>query len=54
LSAITPSIVACDFRVVGTARFRALYVFLLMEVGTRRIVSGTGDGRKEVRPRSDP
>ena len=32
------SIVACDFRVVVTARFRTLYVFLLMEVGTRRIV----------------
>ena len=32
------SIVACDFLVVVTARFRALYVFLLMEIGTRRIV----------------
>ena len=32
------SIVACDFLVVVTARFRTLYVFLLMEVGTRRIV----------------
>ena len=32
------SIVACDFLVVVTARFRILYVFLLMEVGTRRIV----------------
>jgi hypothetical protein len=32
------SIVACDFLVVMTARFRTLYVFLLMEVGTRRIV----------------
>lgn len=32
------SIVACDFLVVLTARFRTLYVFLLMEVGTRRIV----------------
>jgi transposase InsO family protein len=31
------SIVACDFFVVVTARFRILYVFLLMEVGTRRI-----------------
>jgi transposase InsO family protein len=31
------SIVACDFLVVVTARFRTLYVFLLMEVGTRRI-----------------
>src|ERR1700739_1445357 len=32
------SIVACDFLVVVTARFRTLSVFLLMEVGTRRIV----------------
>ena len=32
------SIVACDFLVVVTARFRTLYVFLLMEVGTRRIM----------------
>jgi hypothetical protein len=32
------SIVACDFLVEVTARFRILYVFLLMEVGTRRIV----------------
>ena len=32
------SIVACDFLVVVTARFRTLYVVLLMEVGTRRIV----------------
>jgi putative transposase len=32
------SIFVCDFLVVVTARFRTLYVFLLMEVGTRRIV----------------
>ena len=32
------SIVACDFLVVVTAWFRTLYVFLLMEIGTRRIV----------------
>ena len=32
------SIVACDFLVVVTARFQVLCVFLLMEVGTRRIV----------------
>ncbi len=32
------SIVACAFLVVVTARFRTLYVFLLMEVATRRIV----------------
>jgi len=30
-------IVACDFFVVITATFRTLYVFVLMEVGTRRI-----------------
>jgi hypothetical protein len=32
------AIVACDFLVVVTARFRVLYVFLLMEHGTRRIL----------------
>jgi len=32
------SIVACDFRVVITARFRLLYVFVLMDIGTRRIL----------------
>ena len=31
------AIVACDFFVVVTASFRVLYVFVLMEVGTRRI-----------------
>jgi putative transposase len=31
-------IVACDFFVVVTAAFRVLYVFVVMEVGTRRIV----------------
>lgn len=31
-------IVACDFFVVITATFRTLYVFVLMEVGTRRIL----------------
>jgi len=31
-------IVVCDFFVVVTATFRNLYVFLLMEVGTRRIL----------------
>ena len=29
---------ACDFLVVVTAGFRQLYVFVLMEIGTRRIV----------------
>ncbi len=32
------SIIACDFLVVVTAGLRTLYVFLLMEIGTRRIV----------------
>jgi putative transposase len=32
------AIVACDFMVVITARFRVLYVLLLMEVGSRRIL----------------
>ncbi len=32
------SIVACDFLVSVTARFRVLYVFLVMEVGTRKIL----------------
>ena len=31
------SILACDFCVVVTARFRILYVFVAMEVGTRRM-----------------
>ena len=31
-------IVACDFFVVVTATFRILNVFVVMEVGTRRIV----------------
>jgi len=31
------AILACDFFVVVTARFRILYVFVIMEVGTRRI-----------------
>lgn len=32
------AMVACDFFVVVTARFRVLYVFVLMELGTRRIL----------------
>lgn len=31
-------IVTCDFFVVVTATFRVVYVFIVMEVGTRRIV----------------
>jgi putative transposase len=34
----TRCLLACDFLVVVTARFRLLYVFVLMEIGTRRIV----------------
>src|SRR5215471_4958629 len=32
-------IVACDFFVVVTATFRSLYVFVLIELGTRRILN---------------
>jgi hypothetical protein len=32
------AILACDFFVTITARFRALYVFVVLDVGTRRIV----------------
>jgi len=32
------AIVACDFFVVVTASFRTLYVFVMMELGTRRIL----------------
>ena len=32
------SMLACDFLVVVTAGFRQLYVFVLMEIGTRRVV----------------
>jgi transposase InsO family protein len=32
------AILACDFFIVVTARFRILYVFVVMEVGTRKIV----------------
>jgi hypothetical protein len=32
------AIVACDFFIVVTARFRILYVFVLMELGRRRIL----------------
>jgi transposase InsO family protein len=34
----TRSLLACDFLVVVTAGFHQLYVFVLMEIGTRRIV----------------
>lgn len=32
------AIVACDFMVAVTARFRILYIFVLLEVGSRRIL----------------
>jgi putative transposase len=31
-------IVACDFLVAVTVRFQVLFVFLVMEVGSRRIL----------------
>jgi hypothetical protein len=31
------AVLACDFFVVVTATFRVFYVFLVLEVGTRRI-----------------
>src|SRR5664280_1199461 len=31
-------IVACDFLVAVTARFRVLYVFVMMEIGSRRVL----------------
>ena len=34
--AINDRDLACDFRRRVTARFRVLYVFMIMEVGTRR------------------
>ena len=44
------AIVACDFFVVVTARFRILYVFLLMEVGTRRILHNQGRPHSSLGP----
>lgn len=35
------SIVACDFLIAVTARFRVLYVLIVMEVGTRKILHCT-------------
>jgi len=32
------AMVACDFLVAATARFRILYIFVLLEIGSRRIV----------------
>jgi putative transposase len=32
------SVLACDFFVTVTAEFKLLYVFVLFEVGTRRIL----------------
>jgi putative transposase len=31
-------ILACDFVITVTARFRVIYAFVVLEVGTRRIV----------------
>jgi hypothetical protein len=38
LRAQAEGILACDFFVAVTASFRVLYVFLVMEVGIRRII----------------
>ena len=35
------ALLACDFCVVVTARFRVLYVFVVMELGSRRLVHVT-------------
>jgi putative transposase len=35
------AVVACDFFTTVTVRFRILYVFVVLEVGTRRISTGT-------------
>ena len=32
------SIIACNFLIVVTATFRPVYVFIVMEIGTRRIL----------------
>ena len=44
-------IVACDFFTVVTATFRTLYVFVIMEIATRRIVH---QNSLRIRPRSGP
>ena len=34
----TRTLLACDFMVAVTARFRILYIFVVMEIGSRRIL----------------
>ena len=34
------AIVACDFMVAVTAKFQLLYVFVILELGSRRILAG--------------
>lgn len=34
----SPAVLACDFLVAVTATFRMMYIFVVMEVGTRRIL----------------
>lgn len=41
------AIVACDFFVVATATFRLVYVFMIMEVGSRRILHFNQPGPTE-------
>ena len=54
------AIVACDFCVVVTATFRLLYVFVVMEHATRRILHCQCDGASHgpmdatAAARSDP
>jgi hypothetical protein len=38
LSVITSELLASDFFVTATVTFRLLYVFVVLDVGTRRIV----------------
>jgi hypothetical protein len=34
-------VLACDFLVTVTARFRLLYIFVVVDVGTRQLATGT-------------
>jgi putative transposase len=36
------ALIACDFAMVVTAHFRVLYVFVVLEVSTRRILHYNG------------
>ena len=45
------AVLACDFWVVVTATFRMVYIFVVLDVGTRRITHGT---RLNIRRRHGP